>query len=97
MCSVAQRPISILLIDDHVLFRESVTRLLNLEPGLEVVHHCGSIEDGLAALAGDSVDIVLLDFDLGGTEGTDFVRLARQRGFSGKILVVTDRHPAGGG
>lgn len=89
MLSVAQRPISILLIDDHVLFRESVTRLLNLEPGLEVIDHCGTIEEGLKALVGGRVDIVLLDFDLGGAVGTEFVRLARLRGFLGKILVVT--------
>lgn len=89
MPSVAQRPITILLIDDHVLFRESVTRLLNLEPGLEVVRDCGTVKEGLKALAQGSVDIVLLDFDLGGVEGIEFVRVARQRGFSGKILVVT--------
>ena len=94
MPSVAQQPISILLIDDHVLFRESVTRLLNLEPDLEVVSHCGSIQEGLDALKAGCVDIVLLDFDLGGhtgntAEGTEFVRRARQEGFAGKILVVT--------
>lgn len=94
MLSVAQPPISILLIDDHVLFRESVTRLLNLEPGMEVVNHCGTIQKGLEALNDGHVDIVLLDFDLGGrdgntAEGTEFVRRARQQGFTGKILVVT--------
>jgi DNA-binding NarL/FixJ family response regulator len=62
---------------------------LNQEPGLEVVAHCGSIEDGLEVLTRSRVDIVLLDFDLGGPQGTDFVRIARQRGFLGKILVVT--------
>jgi two-component system, NarL family, nitrate/nitrite response regulator NarL len=81
--------ISILLIDDHALFRESVTRLLNQETGLEVIAHCGSIEEGLEVLARSRVDIVLLDFDLGGAQGTEFVRAARQRGFLGKILVVT--------
>jgi DNA-binding NarL/FixJ family response regulator len=40
-------------------------------------------------LADSRVDIVLLDFDLGGPEGTEFVRLSRQRDFRGKILVVT--------
>jgi two-component system, NarL family, nitrate/nitrite response regulator NarL len=89
MLKVAVQPISILLIDDHVLFRESVTRLLNMEPGLEVVAHCGSIEDALKVLARSRVDIVLLDFDLGGPEGTEFVRLAKREGFTGKILVVT--------
>lgn len=89
MHKLAQQMISVLLIDDHVLFRESVTRFLNLEPGLEVVAHCGSIEEGLEVLASNRVDIVLLDFDLGGPKGTEFVRLSRQRGFQGKILVVT--------
>jgi DNA-binding NarL/FixJ family response regulator len=89
MLKLAQQAISILLIDDHVLFRESLTRFLNHEHGLEVVAHCGSIAEGLEALADNRIDIVLLDFDLGGPKGTEFVRLARQRGFHGKILVVT--------
>jgi two-component system nitrate/nitrite response regulator NarL len=89
MSKAAESSISILLIDDHVLFRESVTRLLNLEPGLEVVAHCGSIEEGLEALAKQRIDIVLLDFDLGGPEGTEFVHLSRKQKFAGKVLVVT--------
>ena len=88
MSSLAQRPISILLIDDHVLFRESVARLLNMEQGMEIVHHCGTNAEGLTALAAGQIDIVLLDFDLGGEEGTEFVRTARRQGFSGKILPV---------
>ncbi len=87
--SVDQQPVSILLIDDHVLFRESIARFLNLEPGLSVAAHCGTIDEGLKELAHNRVDLVLLDFDLGGTEGTQFVRTARQLGYHGKILVVT--------
>jgi len=89
MPSVGERQVSILLIDDHVLFRESVSRLLNLEPGLNVTAHCGSTQEGLEILARSQVDIVLLDFDLAGLKGTEFVPLARQQGYQGKILVVT--------
>ena len=89
MDKVSVRPISILLIDDHVLFRESVARLLNLEPGLDVVAHCGTLEEAFEILAGNQIDIVLLDFDLGGPEGTEFVCSSQQRGFRGKTLVVT--------
>jgi DNA-binding NarL/FixJ family response regulator len=32
---------------------------------------------------------VLLDFDLGGRDGREFLRLAKEQGFHGKILVVT--------
>src|SRR5438128_11899202 len=80
---------SILLVDDHALFRESVGRLLTSEPGFEVTALCGSIEEALAALQKARVDIVLLDFDLGQRDGREFIRLARQLGFVGKILAVT--------
>ena len=85
----AERRIEILLVDDHALFRESVARLLATEPGFRVVAHCSSVEEALAALQKTHVDIVLLDFDLGQGDGGEFMRLARQQGFSGKVLVVT--------
>lgn len=82
-------PIRILLLDDHALFRESVSRLLNVEPGFEVTAHCGTIDEAIIALKNSPVDIVLLDFDLGDTDGREFLRIARQQGFKGKVLVVT--------
>ncbi|HXY48638.1 MAG TPA: response regulator transcription factor [Terriglobales bacterium] len=81
--------IAILVLDDHALFREGVTRLLSAEPGFEVVSQCGLIEEALATLRHKHVDIVLLDFELQGSDGLQFVRLAKEQGFEGKILVVT--------
>src|SRR6266446_1424709 len=80
--------IEILLIDDHTLFREGVVRLLKTELAFKVIA-CGSIKEALAVLRQQHIDIVLLDFDLGQRDGTRFVRLAKEQGFQGKILVVT--------
>lgn len=85
----AQQTITILLLDDHTLFRESVVRLLSSEPGFEVVAHCGSVDQALAVLREKFVDVVLLDFDLGERNGEQFLRLAREQGFFNKVLVVT--------
>jgi two-component system, NarL family, nitrate/nitrite response regulator NarL len=82
-------PVEILVVDDHVVFRESVARLLGSEPGFEVVAHCGSVEEALVILRQRHVDIVLLDFDLGDHDGTQFMSLAKQEGFRGRVLVVT--------
>ncbi len=79
----------ILLLDDHALFRESVSRLLSAEPGFEVVAHCGTIVEALQVLRQKPVDLVLLDFDLGEHDGREFLQLARKQGFNGKILIVT--------
>ncbi len=84
-----EHDIAILLVDDHALFRESVARLLAAEPGFRVAAHCHSAEQALEKLHTAQVDIVLLDFDLGRSDGREFVSLARQQGFGGKILVVT--------
>lgn len=87
--SDSPRPIRILLIDDHALFRESVARLLGSEPGFRVVGGCATVDAGLELLQQEPVDIVLLDFDLGGRNGTQFMHAAKQRGFEGQVLVVT--------
>ena len=84
-----QPTVAILLVDDHALFRESVARLLGTEPGFEVVAHCGSIEEAVAIIRQTRIDIVLLDFDMGDNDGTEFMRLAKQQGFAGRVLVVT--------
>jgi len=84
-----QDTISILIVDDHALFRESVARLLAAEPDFEVAAHCGSVDEALQTLRQTHIDIVLLDVQLGEQDGTQFLRLAKQQGFDGRVLVVT--------
>ena len=81
--------IRLLLLDDHVLFRESLSRLLASEPDFEMVAHCGAMAQALEILGREKVDIVLLDFDLGGDHGQQFITASRQAGYQGKILMVT--------
>jgi two-component system nitrate/nitrite response regulator NarL len=79
----------ILIIDDHALFRESVARLIATEPDCEVVAHCASLDEAVQILAAKSIDLALLDFDLGPQKGTEFLNRAQAVGFRGKVLVVT--------
>ena len=83
-----QHTIRALLIDDHALFRESVTRVLQDEPGLSI-EHCASIREALQILAQKPFDLVLLDHDLGSERASQFLPAARERGFNGRVLVVT--------
>ena len=95
MPNTAEQTLHILLLDDHALFRESVARLLSVEPGFDVVAHCGTIEEALQVIRRKSIDLVLLDFDLGERDGRQFLRLAGEQGFHGKILLVTAGVDAG--
>ena len=80
--------IRVLLVDDHALFRESISRVLGEEPELSV-DHCGSIREALSLLAQQKFDLVLLDHDLGSERASQFLPAARQAGFEGRVLVVT--------
>ncbi len=84
-------PIRLLLLDDHVLFREGLSRLLAEEPELAIVAQCSSTDEALAALRAESAppDLILLDFDLGEHTGLGFLDAARTAGFQGKVLMVT--------
>ena len=89
MPETAASTVRLLLLDDHTLFRESASRLLSAESGFEVAAHCGTIQEGLQILRRKAIDVVLLDFDLGESDGRQFLRLAKEQGFQGKVLVVT--------
>jgi DNA-binding NarL/FixJ family response regulator len=63
--------------------------LLAVEPDLRVVGSCGSIGAALQVLDREKTDIVLLDYDLGETTGAQFLEEAKNKGFRGRILMVT--------
>jgi len=81
--------IRLLLLDDHVLFREGLRRLLVSELDFETVAECGTATQALEALSRFQVDVVLLDFDLEDETGTRFIAAAAKAGYQGKMLMVT--------
>jgi two-component system nitrate/nitrite response regulator NarL len=83
-----QRPICALLVDDHAVFRESVARVLGMNPDLEI-ESCGSIREALEHISRRQFDVVLLDYDLGAERAAQFLPAARESGFEGRVLVVT--------
>ena len=44
--------------------------------------------EALEVLKGSTVDMVLLDFDVGTEHGNDFIAAARQAGYQGRFLIV---------
>ncbi len=80
----------LLLLDDHTLFRAMLSRLLNTAPDFRVVGHYSSSDEALVELGRQTVDLVLLDYDLGKRQnGLQFIRAAREAGYGGRIFLVT--------
>jgi two-component system, NarL family, nitrate/nitrite response regulator NarL len=81
--------IRILLVDDHSLFRDSLSRLLQTEADFRMVGSCATIAEALTVIARENPDIVLLDYDLGEEQGTVALDEIRKNGFKGRVLMVT--------
>lgn len=84
----------IMIVDDHALFREGLRRLLGSEPDLEIVETCGRLEEALRTIGTRTVDLILLDYDMGEVKGSEFLSRARASGYSGPVLVLTAGVPA---
>ena len=83
------QPIRVLIVDDHTLFRESLSRLLEADTECRIVGACAFVSEALRIIAKETIDLVLLDYDLGEEPGTQFLSESRRRGFTGRILMVT--------
>jgi len=83
-----QNRIRLVLLDELVLFRASLGRFLASEPGFEVTGECATPAEALKVLGRSTVDLVLLDFEIGTEHGSDFITAARQAGYQGRFLVV---------
>lgn len=84
-----KEPIRLLLVDDHSLFREGLSRLLQAEPEFRVVGHCATVAEALHALGREPVDVILLDYDLGEEQGSALLDAIQHMSFQGRVLMVT--------
>lgn len=81
--------IRILMVDDHGLFRESLSRLLETTPYIRVVAQCTNVAEALSAFSSLSPDLVLLDYDLGAEQGTTLLVELRKHHSDAKVLMLT--------
>jgi DNA-binding NarL/FixJ family response regulator len=82
-------PIQLLLVDDHILFREGLRRLLTSEADFNVVSDCGTMIEACAIVERCAIDVILLDFDLPGTPAGQCIPALRRAGHERPILMVT--------
>lgn len=84
-----EREIRLLIADDHTIIREGLRKLLENEPGLQVV---GEATDGREAVikAQDLLpDIVLLDLSMPGLHGIEATRQIARRLPKTKVLILS--------
>jgi two-component system, NarL family, nitrate/nitrite response regulator NarL len=81
--------IRLVVIDEHGLFRASLSRFLATEAGFEVAGEGGTAAEALEILKHSTVDLMLLDFDMCTEQGNELISAAREAGYQGRFLIVT--------
>lgn len=81
--------ITVLIVDDHKMFAQSLQALLGSEPDLQVVGAATTLAAARAVVATEPVDVVLMDLRLPDGSGIDGVRALRSLSPASRVLVLT--------
>jgi two-component system, NarL family, nitrate/nitrite response regulator NarL len=89
MTSTDQKPIRILIIDDHKIIREGLRDLIESRGRMVVVGEAGGCADGLAEALKTKPDVVLLDLDLATDNGLTLIPELLAADKNTNILILT--------
>jgi len=78
-----------LVVDDHVLLRQGVRRLLEGEPDFEVLADVGSALQALQKVQELRPDIILMDIGMSGISPFDAVQMMRRDYSATKVIFLT--------
>lgn len=87
--AAVDRPLTLLVVDDHTLFRRGLIALLGQDAGLEVVGEAGDAAEALRLVPRLRPDVILLDNHLPGVMGVDAIRGLREVSPHSRVLMLT--------
>ena len=82
------RPVRVLLVDDHRLILESLARVLDQEPDINIVGTATTVSEA-KEVAREPVDVVLMDYWLPDGTGVEATRTIKARWPSSRIIMLT--------
>jgi DNA-binding NarL/FixJ family response regulator len=89
---MAAHPLNVLIVDDHLLFREGLASLFSDHPEYHLAGEAGSVQEAIAKAEALKPDLILMDFNLPDGSGLDAMRaiLLRQPGCKVVFLTVDE-------
>lgn len=82
-------PISIILCDDHAIFREGIRVTLDSSEEVEIVAEADNAEDCLALVGTKRPDVVFLDINMPGMDGLECLKLIKKDYPDTKVIALT--------
>ena len=83
------KKVSIMIVDDHTLIRETWSFLLGKNENFDVVAECGEGERAIELARDKRPDVVLLDINMAPMSGFEVLKMIRKFSPSSKIIGVS--------
>ena len=80
---------SLLIVDDHPLFRKGVKQLLSDAGGFELVGEASSGEEGIDLAYRYQPELILLDLNMKDMQGLDVLKVLKAADIDSRIIMLT--------
>ena len=94
--SAASRPVKVLLVDDSLVVRSVLKRIVNRACGLELGAAVSSAARALAYLTSERVDVIILDIEMPDMNGLEALPLLLASSDGARILILSSNAESGG-
>ncbi|MBS3798054.1 two-component system response regulator NarL [Pseudoalteromonas sp. BDTF-M6] len=86
---MSNTPATIMLVDDHPLFRKGLQQLIEMEDDLAVISQYSNGTDAISGALEDDPDLIILDLNMQGIDGLETVKQMRLQGVTARIIMLT--------
>jgi two-component system, NarL family, nitrate/nitrite response regulator NarL len=84
-----EKPTTVIIIDDHALFRKGVNQMISIENDFSVIGEAASGADGLLLVEKLKPDVVLIDLNMKGMNGLQTLSQIKEKKLESRCIVLT--------
>lgn len=86
---LSPKPVKVVLVEDHQMFREWLSQMIAKDRGFTVCGESDNIQEALEVIRQKNPDIALVDITLRGSSGLELIKDLKAHGLAVPVLVLS--------